>query len=84
MAIPEDTAEQNTAVDEAESGNDEHRSVEGQIRAQRRALLEYEFKKVNAQLEELQRPKVPATNFLMANDINSNTNHRSKFSKFPT
>jgi hypothetical protein len=73
VVIPEDTAEQNTIVDEAESGNDELMSLESQIRVQRRALLEYEFKKVKAQLEELQRPMVPATNFLMANDINSNS-----------
>jgi hypothetical protein len=73
VVISEDTAK-NTTVDEAsESENDEVRSLESQIRAQRRALLEYEFKKVKARLEELQKQMAPATNALMTTDDNSNS-----------
>jgi hypothetical protein len=78
VVISKDTAIRNKTLDEAndsenEEVNDDLRSSESQIRIQRRALLEYELKKVMAQLDELQEPIVTTTTHLRTNDADSNS-----------
>jgi hypothetical protein len=78
VAIAKETAKQidsivesNASENEEVNDEQEQRLLESRIRAQRRAFLEYELKKLKTQLDELQEPILRETTSLMTNDIDN-------------
>ena len=63
--------ESNASENEEVNDEQKQRLLESRIPAQRRALLEYELKKLKTQLDELQEPILRETTSLMTNEIDN-------------